>query len=156
MANNLDFTTATYATSAMLPDAYEELTADWARKVMQNTGRASGYWGTVVAEPTSVATLGTAFIHFTGFVFIPSVDLWIYEKKGTLNTIDRVTQWADVFTPAGESGRVVGKRVLYSFSSGTGTIKIEVYPHPHANGIGPVDEDFGSDYGTWIYRLRGV
>lgn len=157
MANNLDFTTATYATSAMLPDAYEELTADWARKVMQNTGRANGYWGTVVCSETSVATLGTGFIYFTGFDFMPSVDLWIYERKGTLNAIDRITQWSDTYTPADESGRVVGKRVIYSRAAGTGTIKLEVYPHPHANGVGPENEDFNSnDYGTWIYRLRGI
>ena len=154
MATNVNFQTATYATTNMLPDANEELTADWARKVMMNTARAAGYWGTVVLDETSVATMGTGFVYFTGFNFMPSMDLWIV-AGGT-----RPTKWNDVYTPPAESGRVLGKRVIYSSAGGTGTIYIEAYPDPgHNQAFGPRDIDFtGSQaqFGTWIYRLRGI
>ena len=154
MADHLVFNSATYATSLMLPDADEEITADWARKVMMNTARAAGYWGTIVLDETSVATMGTGYVHFTGFNFVPSMDLWLV-SGGT-----RPTKWNDVYTPANESGRVVGKRVVYSNAAGTGTLYIEAYPDPATNqAFGPRNIDFtGSQaqFGTWIYRLRGI
>jgi hypothetical protein len=158
MADNLDFTTATFATNAMLPDADEELTADWMRKMMENTAKAAGYVGTLIATNTSVATLGTAKLYFTGFEFPPVIEMYCYEQyAGTL--AERIGPWADAYTPAAESGRITGKRMYTtgSFLNGTGTLVLEVYPHPHLSALGPENANFNqADHGTWLYRLRGA
>lgn len=156
MANDLDFTTATYSTTAMIPDADEELTSQWMRNIVQNIGRSAGGWGTLIATNTTVATLGTGYAYLTGFNHPPSLMIWCYEPNaGTANI--RVGPWMNAYTPAGESGRVVGKQVQWSYASGTGTIYLQVYSHPHRGGIFPTNANFNqADHGTWIYHYRGV
>lgn len=147
MANNINLSSARYATSYMMPDGDEEVNALWGRKIAWNTARGVGAWGTAIIEGLVFTTMGTLRVDLSslGFKTLPSVDL--YQYRGG-------SQPAMCFPVSDNSIQNLG---VYPVINGGTEFKIFMW----GDGFEGTLIDFSNyatwqkDFGTFIYRFRG-
>jgi hypothetical protein len=150
MADNLDFSSARFATASMMPVGIEEANALWCRKVVESAARAVGAWGTVVVPKTAQYELsGDVDFSGEGFNTVPSVD--IYHLRGGSNPTPLTQYRMEAGQPLGQYMNILSQ-TMHLFVRGDAGGYGE-----RAGSLLDFDNYATSvkDFGTFIYRLRG-
>lgn len=147
MADNLDLGAARFSTASMLPVSSEEANALFWRKVVENTGRAVGDWGTAIMGTSTNVAFGTFMVDYSGLGFnkTPSVDIY-YVRGGSVVNLPETISYQGGVTALGMNLWFMGGTHMY----------VAYYPDSLNGNKFDFTVGTGRDHwGTWIYRMRG-